>query len=116
MRHMDARIVYSTEKGKICPECAQPAGECLCRRRDKIAVPKSDGVIRVRYETKGRKGKGVTVVSGLPLDRISLEGLARGLKQRFGAGGSVCGHTVELQGDHCDQVKQELQKAGYNVR
>ena len=113
---MDTRTVYSTEKGRICPECAQPSGECLCRRRDKSAVPKTDGIVRIRYETKGRKGKGVTVVSGLPLDQNSLEDLSRKLKQRLGAGGSVRGYTIELQGDHRGPVKEELSRAGYNAR
>ncbi|MDD5079583.1 MAG: stress response translation initiation inhibitor YciH [Candidatus Omnitrophica bacterium] len=116
MSHMDKGLVYSTDKGKICPECGQPAGGCVCRIRGKTTVSKTDGVIRVRYETKGRKGKGVTVISGLPLNHAGLEELARGLKQRFGAGGSVCGYSIELQGDHCDQVEQELHKSGYKVR
>jgi translation initiation factor 1 len=113
---MDTRLVYSTAQGKICPECSQPVSGCVCRQRHKTTVAKTDGIIRVRYETKGRKGKGVTVISGLPLDQISLEELARVLKQRFGVGGSVQGHAIELQGNHCDQVKLELQKTGYCVK
>jgi translation initiation factor 1 len=113
---MDARLVYSTVQGKICPECRQPVYGCVCRKRHKTTVAATDGIVRVRYETKGRKGKGVTVISGLPLNQISLEELIRNLKQRFGAGGSVRGYAIELQGNHCDQVKLELQKIGHSVR
>ena len=55
-------------------------------------------------ETKGRKGKGVTVITGLPLDQIGLQGLAKQLKRWCGAGGTVKGAAIEIQGDQVDQV------------
>jgi translation initiation factor 1 len=113
---MDTRLVYSTEQGKICPDCGQPSRGCVCRQRQETTVAPNDGIVRVRYETKGRKGKGVTVISGLPLNRTSLEDLSRGLKQRLGAGGSVQGRAIELQGNHRDQVELELLKNGYRVK
>jgi len=75
-----------------------------------------DGVVRLRYDTKGRKGKGMTLITGLPLSEVGLLDLAKKLKQRFGAGGSVKDYTIELQGDHREQVGRELRKLGYCVK
>ena len=112
----NSRLVYSTSQGKICPECAKPIGNCACRDMKKAAVPDTDGVVRLRYETKGRKGKGVTLITGLPLSEAGLLDLAKRLKQRFASGGSVKDYTIELQGDHREQTGQELRKLGYSVR
>jgi translation initiation factor 1 len=108
------RIVYSTEHGRMCPECCRPAGECACGR--KKGFPRGDGVVRVGRETKGRKGKGVTVVTGLPLDGGALEKLARELKQRCGAGGTVKDGRIEIQGDHRDVLLEALRAQGYTVK
>jgi translation initiation factor 1 len=113
---MEKGIVYSTESGKMCPECGQPAAQCACSRLKKEALPATDGIVRVQYETHDRKGKRVTVIRGLPLSRSSLEQLARKFKQRFGTGGSVAEFMIEIQGDHCDDIRQELQKQGYTVK
>lgn len=112
----NSRLVYSTSQGKICPDCAKPINSCVCRDIKKAAVPNSDGVVCLRYETKGRKGKGVTLITGLPLSEAGLLDLAKRLKQRFGSGGSVKDYTIELQGDHREQAAQELRKLGYSVR
>jgi translation initiation factor 1 len=108
-------IVYSTEHGRMCPACGKPVGECVCRQ-EKGVVPIGDGIVRVGRETKGRKGKGVTVITGLPLDEPGLQKLAADLKRRCGAGGTVRGHTVEIQGDHRDLLVAELTARGYTVR
>ena len=108
------RIVYSTEHGRMCPECGRPAGECACGR--KKGFPRGDGVVRVGRETKGRKGKGVTVVTGLPLDGGALEKLARELKQRCGAGGTFKDGRIEIQGDHRDVLLEALRAQGYTVK
>ena len=73
-------------------------------------------MVRVRLETKGRQGKGMTVIIGLPLDEAELNDLAKKLKQRFATGGSVKKWNIELQGDHREAVVQELQTIGYSVR
>jgi translation initiation factor 1 len=111
-----SRLVYSTSQGSICPECAQPVGHCVCRAMKKVAVPHSDGFARLSYETKGRKGKGMTLIAGLPLSETGLLDLAKKLKQRFGTGGSVKNYIIELQGDHRKQVTEELLKLGFFVR
>ncbi|MFH0921905.1 MAG: stress response translation initiation inhibitor YciH [Fibrobacterota bacterium] len=72
--------------------------------------------VRVGRETQGRKGKGVTVVTGLPLNAPGLDTLARELKQRFGAGGTVRGRVIEIQGDHRDAIVELLSQKGYSVK
>ncbi len=108
-------IVYSTEHGRMCPACGKPVDECVCRQ-EKKAVPVGDGIVRVGRETKGRKGKGVTVITGLPLDEPGLQKLATELKRRCGAGGTVKGHIIEIQGDHRDLLVAELTQRGYTVK
>ena len=108
-------IVYSTGIGKVCPGCGQPASRCACARLKKEAIPLTDGVVRVSKETRDRKGRCVTVVKGLPLTGASLEDMARRFKQRFGTGGTVDRGVLEIQGDHSEQIRLELQKQGYTV-
>jgi translation initiation factor 1 len=115
---MTSRLVYSTGAGRLCPECTRPLSECRCRR-SKPAQPvlaPGDGIVRVGRETKGRKGKGVTVIKGVPLAGDELEALATRLKKRCGCGGTVEAGTIEIQGDHRDLLVQELGKLGYTVR
>jgi translation initiation factor 1 len=99
----------------MCPACGKPVGECVCRQQG-AAVPVGDGIVRVGRETKGRKGKGVTVVTGLPLDEQGLRKLATDLKRRCGAGGTVKGNTIEIQGDHRDLLVADLTQRGYTVK
>ncbi len=108
-------LVYSTDHGSMCPGCLKPVKSCVCRQLKKAAAAPADGVVRLRYETKGRKGKGMTVITGLPLSEDGLRDLAGRLKQRLGAGGSVKGHVIELQGDHRVQAAEELRAQGYVV-
>jgi len=116
----NTRLVYSTGPGRLCPECARPLSECRCKRsrpaQPQALVPKGDGVVRVGRETKGRKGKGVTVISGVPLAGDALEELATRLKKRCGSGGTVDGGVIEIQGDHRDTLVTELGKLGYTVK
>lgn len=111
-----SRVVYSTGAGRLCPECRRPADRCECRDRAKVAAPPRDGVVRVGRQTQGRAGKGVTVITGLPLAGAELEKLAKELKQRCGSGGTVRDGTVEIQGEHRDTLVAELTKRGYTVK
>ena len=106
--------VYSTEHGKTCPRCGKPPAGCACARQK--AAPKSDGIVRIMRQTKGRKGKGVCLITGLPLPAAELEKLAKQLKQRCGAGGAVKDGVVEIQGDHRETLLEELTKQGYRVK
>jgi translation initiation factor 1 len=108
-------IVYSTEHGRMCPVCGRPVGECVCRQQ-RTAAPAGDGIVRVARETKGRQGKGVTVITGLPLEEQGLQKLATDLKRRCGAGGTIKGNTIEIQGDHRDLLVVELTARGYTVK
>jgi translation initiation factor 1 len=116
----NSRLVYSSGQGRLCPECARPVAECRCRRsKPAQAAPAAglgDGIVRIGRETKGRKGKGVTVVSGLPLAGPALEELATRLKKRCGSGGTVHEGVIEIQGEHRDTLVAELEKLGYRPR
>ena len=79
-------------------------------------MPRGDGTVRVSRETKGRKGKGVTLISGIPLGAEALAALAKDLKQRCGTGGTVKDGVIEIQGDHRDRLVEELQSRGYRMR
>ena len=107
-------LVYSTEHGKMCPACSRPVGECVCSRLRSDRA--TDGPVRVRRETKGRNGKTVTVIAGLPLAPVDLAELGKQLKKKCGSGGSVQDGTIEIQGDHCDVLVAELEKQGWAVK
>ena len=109
-----SRLVYSTDFGRACPVCGKPIAECVCRKPVSRAL--SDGVVRLRREVKGRKGKTVTTVSGVPLDDGELHELASALKRLCGTGGSVKDGVVVIQGDHCDVLVTFLQNRGYTVK
>ena len=108
-------LVYSTGRGQMCPSCRQPAVECRCPG-ERAAGPPGDGIIRVSRETRGRKGAGVTLIRGLPLESDGLTALASRLKKRCGAGGTVHQGTIEIQGDHRDVVIEELRRPGWTVK
>ena len=108
------RLVWSGSQGKMCPNCGKADKECVCGRKGE--PPPQDGVVRVGRETKGRKGKGVTTVAGVPLDAAGIEALARELKARCGAGGTVIRGTIEIQGEHRDVIVAEMEKRGWRAR
>ena len=107
-------VTYSTEHGRMCPTCERPVADCACAASE--AAPRGDGVVRVSRETKGRKGAGVTLVTGLPLAGDELRKLGRELKKACGSGGTVKDGVVEIQGDHRDKVVAWLEAKGYSVR
>lgn len=109
-----SRLVYSTDAGRICPDCGQAAADCRCKAR--AAAPKGDGIGRVSHETKGRKGKGVTLIRGLPLEPVALAALGKQLKASCGSGGTVKEGVIEIQGDHRETVIAALQKQGFTVK
>jgi translation initiation factor 1 len=108
------RTVYSTRSGRVCPHCQHPAASCVCRRSPRAA--KGDGIVRVRRETKGRKGKTVTTISGVPLASDDLRDLAAELKRRCGSGGSAKDGVIEIQGDHRDVLVAALEERGFEVK
>lgn len=108
-------LVYSTEAGRMCPGCRQPVAQCVCRQQAR-AVPAGDGIVRVSRETKGRGGKAVTLVKGVPLDAEALTALSKQLKTACGTGGTVKDGVIEVQGDHIEKVMAALVGKGYTVK
>lgn len=114
MARDDTRTVYSTKLGRHCTLCGRAASACICRASPR--APRGDGIVRVRREVGGRRGKTVTTISGVPSDDDRLRELAADLKRLCGSGGSVKEGTIEIQGDHCTVVIAELTKRGFTVK
>jgi translation initiation factor 1 len=107
-------MVYSTERGLVCPTCRVPVAKCSCKKEE--PAPAGDGIVRVRRETKGRGGKTVTTVSGVPLGGEALRELASDLKRRCGTGGTVKDGVIEIQGDHRESIVAGLSRHGFTVK
>ena len=120
------RVVYSSEQGRICPACGKTETRCQCRGKgararikakdDAAALQASDGIVRVGRSTKGRRGKVVSTVSGVPVAPEELATLAGNLKRRCGTGGALKDGIIEIQGDHRDTLVEELEKRGFKVK
>lgn len=125
------RLVYSSEAGRICPACGRRISVCECRgkgARARIAAREvaeaalpgsgkaSDGVVRVGRSTKGRGGKVVTTVSGVPGGDEAQRALAAELKRSCGTGGSVKDGVIEIQGEHRDTLVRALETRGFTVK
>ena len=98
-------LVYSTEVGKIATK------EAVSNKPRNL-----DGIVRIRRETKGRKGKGVTTISGIDLPEAEFKQLAKELKKLCGTGGSIKGDVIEIQGDNREKIKSTLEKRGFQVK
>ncbi len=111
--------VYSSEHGRVCPHCGLPVKRCQCRANPRGAgrsEPAGDGVARVRREKKGRGGKTVTTVTGVPLPRNQLKDLAKELRRRCGTGGTVKDGVIEIQGDHANTILETLKQSGFQAK
>lgn len=107
-----SRLVYSTEKGDLRSDDRETERQEAERER----LNRLDGIVRIRRETSGRKGKGVTTISGVPLPEEELTALTARLKKRCGSGGALKESVIEIQGDHRDTVKRLLEQEGYTVK
>lgn len=114
MNKRNNKLVYSTDQGRLCPECEQPVDRCRCKAGKTVA--RGDGIVRVRKEVAGRKGKAVTVIAGVPADGLELLGLAKDLKKLCGSGGTLKEGVIEVQGEHVEKVMAHLQGRGYTVK
>jgi translation initiation factor 1 len=116
----NSRIVFSTGTGRVCPGCGWPADNCRCSRKAAAdparAVIPTRVVAKLRMEKKGRGGKTVTVVFGLPDDADFLKTLCQDLKRSCGTGGAVVQGGVELQGDLRERVRDLLSTKGWTVK
>ena len=106
-------LVYSTETGRMCPDCRNALTQCTCKSN---AAPVGDGNVRVMLQTKGRGGKAVTLVNGLALDADALNALGKQLRSACGSGGTVKDGVLEVQGDHCERIVAELQSRGFKPK
>ncbi len=111
------RLVYSTGVGRVCPGCGWPAGDCKCSQSAaaNAAIP-GRIIAKLRMEKKGRGGKMVTVVDGLPRNAAFLKDLCQDLKRTCGTGGTAVDGTIELQGDLRERVRESLLKKGFVVK
>jgi translation initiation factor 1 len=98
----------------MCPGCEKPVEACVCRKSSPGRP--GDGVVRVGRETQGRKGKGVTIITGLPLAEEAIQKLAGDLKRQCGSGGTCRNGVIEIQGEHRDRLVPLLQAMGYVVK
>lgn len=115
MRRDPVRLVYSTAVGSVCATCGWPERECKCSSRVEEKVP-SKVVVKLRVEKKGRAGKIVTVLDGLPRNSDFLEGLGKDLKKLLGTGGTADETLIELQGDHRAAIRRILSDRNFLVR
>jgi translation initiation factor 1 len=108
-------LVYSTDAGRICAGCGWPARDCKCSKTADQPVP-ARIVAKLRMEKKGRGGKTVSVVDGLPRNGAFLKDLCQELKRACGTGGAVADGAIELQGDLRERVREVLLKKGLVVK
>ncbi|MBT9504901.1 MAG: translation initiation factor Sui1 [Burkholderiaceae bacterium] len=114
MSTANSRPVYSTDTGRLCPGCSQPVAQCACSKSP--PRPAGDGLVRVSRDSKGRGGKVVTVIKGLPLDDAALQTLGKKLKSGCGSGGTVKDGVIEIQGDHVPKLLALLAQAGWKAK
>ena len=112
----DARIVYSSDKGRVCPKCGWPASDCRCSRKQTSESVPARVVARLRIEKAGRGGKTVTVVYGLPQNADFVTELCQDLKRGCGTGGAVVDGTVQLQGDLRERIRALLSVRNITVK
>jgi len=110
------RLVYSTDRGRVCAGCGWPEADCTCSRRTASASVPAKLVAKLRLEKQGRGGKSVTVIYDLPNNAAFLKELSQELKRACGTGGTVAENTVELNGDLRDRVRDLLTKKGWTVK
>jgi translation initiation factor 1 len=117
VRDRNARTVYSTGVGSVCPKCGWPLADCQCSSAAARDEPVPARIVaKLRMEKTGRGGKTVTVIYDLPRNQPLLKALAGELKRACGAGGAVVENTVEIQGDLRDRIRAVLLNKGWIVK
>jgi translation initiation factor 1 len=118
-RPVSGGLVYSTDGGRMCPQCRQPQATCRCAAAadaQRAATPQSACQVRVNLERQGRGGKTATVVRGVVLPEAEFSALGQRLRQACGSGGTAKDGLLVLQGDHVAKVMAALQAAGWSVK
>ena len=103
-KHKPTHLVYSTEAGRLCPQCHRPVADCGCGKPPRPAS--GDGIVRLHRETKGRGGKAVTLITGIALPERDMRELTRALKDDH----------IEIQGEQREKLKAELERRGFTVK
>ena len=106
--------VYSTDQGRLCPQCHRAVASCVCGSQRPSHV--GDGIVRILRETKGRGGKAVTVINGLPVSPEELKAIAKTLKQKCSVGGAIKDEQIEIQGDQRATCKSTLEHLGFTCK
>ena len=115
MTDPNSRLVYSTDGGRIREPVKRSAKPRSSEATSRSAPP-ADGVVRLHRDRKGRGGKAVTVISGVPAAPAELDALLKTLKQHCGAGGTREGSELLIQGEHRERLRSKLESLGYRVK
>lgn len=113
----DRRVVYSTESGRL--DKTVPGKKVRGRRTEQqsaVATRPSKQGVCIRRESKGRGGKVVSIIDGLPLDQTDLKALLKKLKGKLGTGGAVKQGVLEIQGEHREKLLELLAAEGYKAK
>ena len=107
-----SRLVFSTNGDGVCDVCQKYMHKCKCSNQLK---PSADGIIHIKRETKGRKGSGMTVISGLSGTATELKTITTDIKKYCGVGGSLKNKSIEIQGDQRLKCKYFLEQLGHKT-
>jgi translation initiation factor 1 len=113
------QLVYASDRGRVCKGCGQAVDRCRCGKPAAAAAPSSSSgrmTLKIRLETRGRGGKSVTVIAGLPADSGRGEELLGELKRALATGGAACDGGFELRGDCRDRLRPLLVARGFAVK
>ena len=113
-KQIKGNTVYSTDHGRLCPQCHRAVASCVCGSNRPSHV--GEGIVRISRETKGRGGKAVTVINGLPVPHAELKPISKTLKQKCGVGGGIKGEQIEIQGDQRATCKSTLEHLGFTCK
>jgi len=110
----DYKIVYSDDPAELkkCKKCGHHP--CRCPKKEKFQPQLH--TLKIRLEKNGRGGKLVTVLFELPINDEFFNDLCKKLKSLCGAGGSFKSNTIEIQGDHRDNIKNYLEREGFKTK
>ena len=111
-RNAGPRLVYSTDP---VPEPERTPPELPRNPAAPFAVQGTQPV-RVRLEKKGRKGKTVSIITGVKSPEVGKRALAKHLKDKLGSGGAVKGADIEIQGDQRERLVALLNELGYRAK
>jgi translation initiation factor 1 len=104
-----SRTVWSSEDGDLRKKSDKPSAPAK-------SLPPQQQTVYLHRDSKGRGGKGVTVLKGLVLTEADMTALAKTIKQACGTGGTVKDGVIEIQGEQREKIAEVLKKLGYKVK